>query len=92
MMRVTTLFGDLSLGRITDRRREIVLASVRGTWAQGYRRMAKYLYGKVYMRNASLVECKVRSWLVGRRGFEQLKMDLYVSRVDNFRAAGLWLL
>ena len=43
------------------------------------------------MRNASLVECKVRSWLVGRRGFEQLKMDLYVSRVDNFRAAGLLL-
>ena len=44
------------------------------------------------MRNASLVEGEVRSWLVGRRGFEQLKMDLYVSRVDNFREAGLWLL
>ena len=91
-MRVTTLFGDLSLGRITDRRREIVLASVRGTWVQGSRRMAKYLYGKVYVRNASLVVGKVRSWLVGRRGFQQLKMDLYVSRIDNFREAGLWLL
>ena len=54
--------------------------------------MAKYLYGKVYMRNARLVECKMGSWLVGRRGFERLKMQLYVSRVDNFREAGLWLL
>ena len=56
MMRVTTLFGDLSLGRITDRRREILLASVRGTLIQGSRRMAKYLNGKVCMRNARLAE------------------------------------
>ena len=64
MMRVTTLFGDLSLGRITDRRREIVLASVRGTWVQGSRRMAKYLYGKVFVRQSVYEKCE----LSGGRG------------------------
>lgn len=75
MMRVTALFGDLSLGRITGskaRNSSCICKGYLGTriWDE----WQSTCTGKVYMRNARLVECKMRSWLVDRRGFERSKM------------------